>query len=59
MQIKLANYAIEEILLYFKPNLTFLNEIIYTTATLINPVAITYKQNNFSKWKLRIQKRNR
>ena len=55
MQIKVANYAID-LLQDVKPNITLLNEILYTTATVISPVTITHKQSNFKppKWKLKI-----
>ena len=45
-------------ILYKTLNLTFLNVTMYVTATEINPVTITHKQNNFKelKWKFRIQK---
>ena len=49
-QIKVAKYAIENVIQNFKPNFTLLNEIIYAT--------VTYKQNSFKqpKWKSRKQK---
>ena len=50
MLIKLANSAIED-LQDFKPNLMLLNEIIYVTATVINPVIITHEQNSFKQSK--------
>ena len=57
MQIKLTNYVIEN-LQDFKLNLTLLNEIVYATATVLSPVAVTYKQNLFQvpRWKLSILK---
>ena len=58
MHIKLANYAIEDLLRDFKPNLMPLNEMIYTTSSVISPVIFTRKQNSCKqlKWKLKIQK---
>ena len=44
MLIKLTNYIAEDLLQDFKPNLKLLNEIIYATATVINPVIITQRK---------------
>ena len=41
MLIKVANYAIEDLLQDFKLNFRLLNEIIYVTATVISLVTIT------------------
>ena len=58
MQIKVANYAREDLQQDFKPKLILLNEIRYMTTTVISPVTITHKQNSFkqTKGKLRMQK---
>ena len=48
IQIKVANYAIEDNLQDFKPKFTILNKIIYVTVTLISPVTITHKQKSFN-----------
>ena len=58
MQIKLVNWIIEDLLQDFKANPPLLNKIIFTTATVIIPEAITCKQNSFKrrKYKLMIQK---
>ena len=39
MQIKLANYAIEDLLQDFKPNFTLLNETMYYIARVISSLA--------------------
>ena len=49
MQInKTVNYAIGDLLQFFIPHLTLLNEMIYATATVKSPVAIMHKQNSLS-----------
>ena len=52
MSIKLTSCAIDDLQQNFKPDLSLLNEIIYSAAIVINPVNIAQK----SKWKLKIQK---
>ena len=57
MRIKGENYYVEDIQQNFTPNVRFLKEIMFVTATVISPGSIIHWQSSLkqSKWKLRIK----
>ena len=53
MQLKLYNYAKEDLLQDFKPDHSLINLIIYDTATVINSLIPNYKEYSLKQreWK--------